>query len=82
LVEESLRWVIMLHRLVYYPDQEETGLSWLWLTILQFKARRAAKHQGYGCYSKEEVYEIGKDDLKAIDDFIGENRFFMGLLFF
>ena len=30
---------------------------------------------GYGRHSKEEVYEIGKKDLNAINDLIGNNKF-------
>jgi hypothetical protein len=33
---------------------------------------------GYGRHSKEEVYRIGKDDLKAINDIIGNNKFLFG----
>lgn len=78
LSEQSLRWVILLHRFVYHPDKQETGLSWLWRHILPFKARKAAYYQGYGKLNKDEVYRIGKSDLRSIDDFIGNKKFLMG----
>ena len=34
--------------------------------------------QGYGRHTKEEVYSIGKADLKAIDDLIEANKFLFG----
>ena len=34
--------------------------------------------EGYGRHSKEVMYEIGKADLKALDDLIGENKFLLG----
>lgn len=34
--------------------------------------------QGYGRHSEQEVVEIGKDDLKSINDFIGNKKFLMG----
>jgi hypothetical protein len=34
--------------------------------------------QGYGRHSENEVVQIGKDDLKAINDYIGNKKFIMG----
>ena len=33
---------------------------------------------GYGRHSKEEVYDIGRADLKAFNDIIGTNKFIFG----
>jgi hypothetical protein len=34
--------------------------------------------QGYGRHSEKEVVQIGKDDLKALNDYIDNKKYFMG----
>ena len=39
---------------------------------------KGAKLQGYAVHSQEELYEIGKTDLKAIETFLGNKKYFFG----
>ena len=34
--------------------------------------------QGYGRHSEKEVVQIGKEDLKAINDYIGDKKYLFG----
>ena len=36
------------------------------------------KIQGYGRHTSEEVYKIGKEDLSAFEDFIGNKKYLFG----
>ena len=37
-----------------------------------------AKGQGYGKHLKEEIYEIGRTDLKSLSTILGSKKFFFG----
>lgn len=39
---------------------------------------RDLKGQGYGRHSGDEVYSIGKKDLQALSEYLGEKDFIMG----
>lgn len=65
LCEESLYWCILLHRYVYAPSPEVSGIpKWL-LLYSKFKTKKSTEIQGYGLHSKEEVYHIGRSDLRV-----------------
>ena len=36
------------------------------------------KVQGYGRHTSEEVYKIGKEDLSALENFIGKKKYLFG----
>ena len=42
---------------------------------MSFRVYLAAYFQGYGRFTIDEFYEIGKKDLKAINDLIGSKKF-------
>jgi hypothetical protein len=42
------------------------------------KIKKAAYYQGYYRHSQEEVYSIGKKNIKALNDFIGDKKFLLG----
>lgn len=46
----------------------------------QRKVRSALDQQGIGRHSKEEIYHIAEQDLRAISDFLGEKPYLMGSL--
>jgi glutathione S-transferase len=52
------------------------GTPFLYLIRRQLKIQ--ARAQGLGRHSLEEVYEIGRRDLRAISSFLAEKPFFMG----
>lgn len=77
--EESLYWVLLLHRYIYSRNYEESGVPNLIAYLYSGTIQKGCYFQGYGRHTKEEVYEIGKKDLKAINDLIGnENKFLFG----
>ena len=45
---------------------------------LYFNFYQINRLQGYGRHSEKEVVQIGKDDLKAINDYIDNKKYFMG----
>ena len=55
-------------------------------SVLQFmmkhtyfrKSSKRLKAAGFGCYTADEVDEMGKEDLKVLSDLIGEKQFFFG----
>jgi hypothetical protein len=77
MVEESTRWCLVLQRFSY-GKPEDADLPWIVSKILGRIVVKRTKSQGYGLHQKEEVYRIGKQDLKALDDFIGNKRFLFG----
>ena len=76
--EESLRWPMVLHRFVYSRQPTECGIPHWGFAIMVSRIKGYSYGQGYGRHSQQEVYEIGKADLKAIDTIIGENKFIFG----
>ena len=40
--------------------------------------RTATQKQGYGRFNEQELENVTKGDLKALDGFLGKKRFFMG----
>ena len=57
----------------------------LLLPLIKMKLKKnilgQAKGQGIGLHSKDEIYEIGKKDLKALSDFLADKPFLMGSKF-
>lgn len=75
--EESLRWVGAYHRFKY-GKPELVGLNPVIFRMIGNKLLKEVVAQGYARHDKDEVYQIGRDDMKAINDFIGEKKFLMG----
>ena len=88
LFEESLYWVMAYSR--WFEDQNWKVVKEAFFSELppilkgflpnQIKNNFEAqlKSQGYGRHSKEEIYEIGLKDLRAIIDQLGAKPFLMG----
>lgn len=76
--EESLKWAASLQRAVYAPDCKVSGLSFFELFFASYLIKKRAKAQGFGRRTKEEVYDIGRADLKSINDLIGNKKFLFG----
>ncbi|CAF0821471.1 unnamed protein product [Brachionus calyciflorus] len=76
LVEDSLKWSVILHRFWYSNmKKQESGLPLLTIWLFSYKMFRAGWFSGYGRYSKQEIYERGKRDLNALDNLIGNKKF-------
>ena len=69
--------VLLLHRYIYQRDANESSVPASVAYYYSFKLQTGAFYQGYGRHTKEQVYSIGKADLKTINDLIGDNKFLM-----
>jgi glutathione S-transferase len=88
LIEENLYWVMVYDRWVVEENwQTFRGVvlgqvPGLVRPIIAPIARRGVRGQlkghGIGLHSKEEIHAIGRRDLGAIADFLGEKAFLMG----
>ena len=88
LLEDNLYFVVVMKRWSYdesgymlkvlAPPPGPKFLFSLVLPMAKKKISGQAKSQGIGLHTKEEVLEIGKRDLKALSDFLGEKQYLMG----
>jgi len=85
LVEEELFWVLALWRWIY--DKEDTVVkqmgngkvkSFFIQKMFQSRVKGYAHGHGIGRHSQSEVMKIGEDDIKALGDFLGTKKYFMG----
>ncbi|GAU91680.1 hypothetical protein RvY_03890 [Ramazzottius varieornatus] len=85
MVEEELSWVLALWRWVY--DKDETTLKqvtsgkvkgFVTSKLLSNKIKNYTNGQGIGRHTQAEVMKIGEDDIRAVGDFLGSKKFFMG----
>ncbi|XP_013418979.1 failed axon connections homolog isoform X2 [Lingula anatina] len=82
MTEENLYWCILLT--YSYIDVSFIGLyvrwplSWIARKIILRYFRKSSWSHGIGRHSKEQVEQIGADDLRAISAFLGDKAFFMG----
>jgi hypothetical protein len=77
MTEESLRWVGVIDRFIYSRDPKVSGLPKLAYIYFYPRIKKRTYEQGYGRHSKEELYSIGKADLKALNDIIGNKKYFL-----
>lgn len=77
MVEESLKWVILIHRFKY-GHAEEIGMPYLIFLMVGRKVLKDALSQGYLAHSKDELYEIGIKDLKSLETFLANKKYFFG----
>ncbi|KAI0222593.1 Failed axon connections-like [Lamellibrachia satsuma] len=82
MTEEHLYWCGALWKWVYDTDwtflKEAIPVSGFMLMLISWSVRKATHGQGLGRHSQEEVMTIGQADLKALSDFLGNKKFFMG----
>jgi len=76
--EESTVWPLALQRFVYDRDPKQSGIPKIFLAIQGYRVKKRAVSQGYGRHEQEEVYSIGRKDLKSLNTFIGNKRFLLG----
>ena len=88
LIEENLYFVILYSRWIdpegkriintafkkFFPKPVgPLALAWIRRSL-----EKQAKAQGIGRHTREEIYQIGKQDLQAIAELLGTNKFFLG----
>ena len=88
LMEENLYWVIFYSRWVEedtwqivkkaYFAHLPRPLQWVIPNMVRRSALRDMYGQGIGRHNRDEVYDIGIQDVQAISDFLGDKPFLMG----
>jgi hypothetical protein len=69
--------VILIHRFKY-GHAEEIGMPYLIFLMVGRKVLKDALSQGYLAHSKDELYEIGIKDLKSLETFLANKKYFFG----
>lgn len=88
LMEENLYWAMFYSR---WAEEEAWAvvreqffahlpvpIKWLVPNVVRRNALRDIYGQGMGRHSREEVYDIGIQDIQAISDFLGDQPYLMG----
>ncbi|MEM6599238.1 MAG: glutathione S-transferase family protein [Cyanobacteria bacterium P01_C01_bin.69] len=88
LMEENLYWAMIYSR---WAEEENwqvihglffSDLPPVLRTLISRKVRKdtleKVKAHGIGCHTREEIYQIGKRDIKAVGDFLRDKPFLMG----
>ena len=88
LVEDHLYWIATYSRWIDPPGWAVSKLAFFDLipkllrnfvaNVVQKNVKKQLYSQGIGRHSRDEIYQLGKDDLKAIAVSLGEQKFFMG----
>ncbi|MCP5163053.1 MAG: glutathione S-transferase family protein [Hahellaceae bacterium] len=87
MLEEHLYWVVIYNRWIddnwSKVRQEFFGhmpplVKTLVPNMIQKKMQSDLNSQGMGRHSKEDIYEFGLQDLKAVADFLGDKPYLMG----
>lgn len=88
LIEENLYWAVVHTRWVEPPGWEKTRraffgklpapLIWIVPSLARRGLIREMHGQGMGRHSEEEIHAIGKRDISALADFLGDKNYFMG----
>ena len=86
MAEEHLFWVLEMELFVYqkgrtFPEIQSGIPPLLFRLARPFAVRRFRNHahaQGMGRHTKDEVYDFGTKDIKAIATYLGDKPFFTG----
>ncbi|WP_394821694.1 glutathione S-transferase family protein [Pendulispora albinea] len=88
LFEDSLCWVILYSRWIDHPGWPmwrdgfvkffPAPLGQVVVRFVRQTLHRQAKGHGMALHSRDEVYTIGRKDLRAISDFLGDKAYFGG----
>ncbi|MEM9152075.1 MAG: glutathione S-transferase family protein [Cyanobacteria bacterium P01_F01_bin.3] len=88
LMEENLYWVLLYSR--WFEDENWVVIRKVYFADLPIILRnivpgmvrrdyvKAMDGHGIGRHSRDEIYDIGERDVKALSDFLGGKPFFMG----
>jgi glutathione S-transferase len=88
LMEENLYWAVVYTRWVEPQGWEKTRaaffaslpvpLKWLLPPLARRGMRKQMQGHGMGRHTREEIHAIGKRDITALADFLGDKPYFMG----
>jgi len=89
MIEENLYWVMMYYRWWNKGENWEKNKAAIFGSlppvikdIISIVARKGIRKQilghGMGRHTEEEIHSLGKKDLNALSDFLGEKPYFMG----
>ncbi|XP_002739473.1 failed axon connections homolog [Saccoglossus kowalevskii] len=83
LAEENCYWTINYHRYIvtsdeYFKNSFPTAFRWFLVKMVRKNVRNNLHAHGIGRHSKDEIYRIAQDDLKAISQYLGEKTYFFG----
>jgi glutathione S-transferase len=88
MAEEQLYWILLHDRWMIdgnfrkgparFFDKVPAAVRPLAAAMIRRKMRAALHAQGVGRYSPDEIAALGARSIKAIADFLGDKRFFMG----
>lgn len=81
MLEENTYWTLVLDRWVFnkkYPVREVFKIPFYLWFLMKRNITNMAYAAGMGRHMQEEVYHIMDLDLKALSDFLGQNKFLLG----
>ena len=88
LMEENLYWAVVCTRWVESEGWRKTKpaffgnlpvpMKWFVPTLARRGLVKEMYGQGIGRHTREEIYAIGKRDITALADFLGDKTYFMG----
>jgi hypothetical protein len=64
-----------LHRFWHSNNKKELNLPSIAYWIMGYRVYKAAYGQGYARFKAEEFYDIGRKDLKALNDIVGSKKY-------
>lgn len=73
------RWIVNYQELKKIQKQQQSGLTFA--ISLKMQQNKMVKHldgQGMGRHSKDEVYQMAHNDIKAISTLLGDKEFILG----
>lgn len=76
MTEESLKWSIVLYRFWHSDSgRKEMGLPLLAYWLFSYKVYKTCWYNGYARMSKEDIIDIAKKDLNALNTLIGKKKY-------
>jgi len=88
LMEENLYWAVVQTRWMEPMGWTQTRaaffgslpapLKWIIPSLARRGLRQQLRGHGMGRHSEEEIHAIGRRDITALADFLGDKRFFLG----
>lgn len=88
LVEESLYWQLLYSRWMedhnwqilkaFFFKDMPFPVSFFVTKLLRKNVQKNLKIQGTGRHSREQIYQLGQSNIRALSDFLGDKPYFMG----
>ncbi len=88
MLEENFYWTLVYSRWIddrYWPQMRQAFFGFLppvvrsiVSSVVRRKVRQDMQRQGIGRHSADEIYNIGRKDLAAVVELLGDNSYIMG----